>query len=599
MLNNVKKKAIAFSGGGIRSGATSAGVIDTLENNDILKDFNYVSTVSGGGYLYIPKYFGSIKTRLYNSKNNLNEFNKIRVSILSELIKKLILGLLIAACTFFYIFFIFILVRSIGMASENSVQNIIYTIIGAAIVPFYHAYKYKKDNTATALENLKLSTYLSVCLIFSTMVLFFTSHLSKNIDTTTRLLYSLSIIFFVTYTTITPKKPKNSPGIFVLRSFLNTHKTLRQLLIFLALLITAELLLGSLIKINNIEDLIKEAMKIISINSIYVKITIIFITMLISYFLPGIFLAKILSMVANDEKAFKKYKDSILALTKSINQPEKPNTALPTPIINLSAVMHGKVHPIYVVDEKIHTHLFDKKMVKYPITNAIRSSDLWSKPYSLMAISGAAIDHNTLSPGLLKLVASTLFTNLGLYVANPFSYQANDYHPIKKGYDFFCNWSNTENENTKKHIRISDGGHFENTGVFSLLSIEVDEIICFDASADSLKNKESLYTLIQKAREFLNISLEYIESSDCFDIYKIYYKNKYGILYYTHLNNQENEFKFLFEGMSSNFPNDSTMMQCYTTQLFDIYYHLGEKMVHNLVKIQASHVGRFGFINPR
>lgn len=44
------KIGLALSGGGIRSGAVSLGVLQTLQAADVLSEFEYVSTVSGGGY---------------------------------------------------------------------------------------------------------------------------------------------------------------------------------------------------------------------------------------------------------------------------------------------------------------------------------------------------------------------------------------------------------------------------------------------------------------------------------------------------------------------------------------------------------------------
>ena len=45
-----RKFGLALSGGGIRSGAVSLGVLQTLYASNTLSEFEYVSTVSGGGY---------------------------------------------------------------------------------------------------------------------------------------------------------------------------------------------------------------------------------------------------------------------------------------------------------------------------------------------------------------------------------------------------------------------------------------------------------------------------------------------------------------------------------------------------------------------
>src|SRR6476619_3900246 len=42
---------LALSGGGIRSATFSLGLVQALARRDLLKNFDYISMVSGGGYL--------------------------------------------------------------------------------------------------------------------------------------------------------------------------------------------------------------------------------------------------------------------------------------------------------------------------------------------------------------------------------------------------------------------------------------------------------------------------------------------------------------------------------------------------------------------
>src|SRR5436309_15838352 len=46
-----KRTALCFSGGGIRSATFGLGVLQGLAQRGLLKEFDYLSTVSGGGYL--------------------------------------------------------------------------------------------------------------------------------------------------------------------------------------------------------------------------------------------------------------------------------------------------------------------------------------------------------------------------------------------------------------------------------------------------------------------------------------------------------------------------------------------------------------------
>src|SRR6478752_6699627 len=57
-LDNIFKKlyaenltALCFSGGGIRSATFGLGIVQALAKHKLLNKFDYLSTVSGGGYL--------------------------------------------------------------------------------------------------------------------------------------------------------------------------------------------------------------------------------------------------------------------------------------------------------------------------------------------------------------------------------------------------------------------------------------------------------------------------------------------------------------------------------------------------------------------
>src|SRR5213083_3414872 len=52
-INNkpLKRSALCFSGGGIRSATFGLGILQGLARQGLLGEFDYLSTVSGGGYL--------------------------------------------------------------------------------------------------------------------------------------------------------------------------------------------------------------------------------------------------------------------------------------------------------------------------------------------------------------------------------------------------------------------------------------------------------------------------------------------------------------------------------------------------------------------
>ncbi|HEX6728643.1 MAG TPA: patatin-like phospholipase family protein, partial [Pyrinomonadaceae bacterium] len=50
-FHDVNQSALCLSGGGIRSGTFALGILQGLARHDLLKEFHYLSTVSGGGYI--------------------------------------------------------------------------------------------------------------------------------------------------------------------------------------------------------------------------------------------------------------------------------------------------------------------------------------------------------------------------------------------------------------------------------------------------------------------------------------------------------------------------------------------------------------------
>ena len=50
-LHEAELTALCFSGGGIRSATFGLGIVQSLAKHGLLSKFDYLSTVSGGGYL--------------------------------------------------------------------------------------------------------------------------------------------------------------------------------------------------------------------------------------------------------------------------------------------------------------------------------------------------------------------------------------------------------------------------------------------------------------------------------------------------------------------------------------------------------------------
>jgi hypothetical protein len=122
-----------------------------------------------------------------------------------------------------------------------------------------------------------------------------------------------------------------------------------------------------------------------------------------------------------------------------------------------------------------------------------------------VAISGAAANPNTGAGGsgptrkpLLSLLMSLLNVRLGYWVPHP--------NPAKSRFRIVASHfraayhelSSRGYEEHQKLLQISDGGHFENLGVYELVRRKVKLIICCDGSADPEFNFTDLQVLVRR-----------------------------------------------------------------------------------------------------
>lgn len=105
------------------------------------------------------------------------------------------------------------------------------------------------------------------------------------------------------------------------------------------------------------------------------------------------------------------------------------------------------------------------------------------KTWRLIATSGAALDtHPTRQSPIRNALLSVLNLGLGAWVINPsYRYTQRRWWP-----SYFLNFILALNQHTSraKWIRLSDGGHFENLGIYELIARECMEIIVVDAGHD-------------------------------------------------------------------------------------------------------------------
>jgi len=230
------------------------------------------------------------------------------------------------------------------------------------------------------------------------------------------------------------------------------------------------------------------------------------------------------------------------------------------------------------------------------------------------AISGAAASPNmgyyTMSSAVTILM--TLFNiRLGWWMGNP----------GKAGDDTFDLasplWSTrlfqTEamggTTDTKPYIYLSDGGHFENLGIYEMVLRRTRFILALDAGADPEFSFSDLGNAIHKIRVDMGIPIEFRgnpEKGRYCTIADIRYsavdgcdKDKDGLLVYIKPTLDETEpIDIKHYAIKHNaFPHETTVDQFYSESQFESYrslgFHMMETILHGGKKSDDSHINNF------
>lgn len=126
-----------------------------------------------------------------------------------------------------------------------------------------------------------------------------------------------------------------------------------------------------------------------------------------------------------------------------------------------------------------------------------------------MATSGAALSTNRgRSTTAAMAFLSTIFNmRLGRWAPNP---RARDWESSGPGFapiNLLLELFGYSNE-ARKFVHLSDGGHFDNTGVYELVRRRCRTIIAVDATADPYRQFEDLANLVRKCRVDFGVRIE-------------------------------------------------------------------------------------------
>lgn len=215
-----------------------------------------------------------------------------------------------------------------------------------------------------------------------------------------------------------------------------------------------------------------------------------------------------------------------------------------------------------------------------------------------MAISGAAASPHmgTLTSSRYMMLLTMLNIRLGYWVRRPHTYWA-EYWRFKPPFAclyFLRELTGRMTEHTAC-VNVSDGGHIENLGVYELLRRRCRTIIAIDGECDPLHHFDGLLKLVSMAWIDLGVRIEPDlrdlrpdVSGLCnahFIVTRIAYPGEQeGWLLYVKLSMTGNESEYLkeFRRAHPNFPHDSTAQQLFGEAQWEAYRALGEHVGRDL-----------------
>ncbi|MCK5718782.1 MAG: patatin-like phospholipase family protein [Thiomargarita sp.] len=206
-----------------------------------------------------------------------------------------------------------------------------------------------------------------------------------------------------------------------------------------------------------------------------------------------------------------------------------------------------------------------------------------------MAISGAAASPSmgTNSNALMGFYMILFNIRLNVWMPNPNPKYAGNRFILWPRYflkEFF-----PINKENNPQVNLSDGGHHENLGIYSLLKRRCKLIIASEATSDPEYKLNDLANLQRKARIDLGINIELdmtpLHPDKNGNVQKQYVKgiinypnDKDGVLFYikTSMTGTESEDLISYRRKNKTFPDETTANQFFNEAQFESYRKLGE-----------------------
>jgi Patatin-like phospholipase len=263
---------------------------------------------------------------------------------------------------------------------------------------------------------------------------------------------------------------------------------------------------------------------------------------------------------------------------------------------------------------------FSKKYVGSEVTGYRRTKkydDDRTRLATAMAISGAAASPQmgTSTNTALRALMTLLNVRLNRWMPNPNPKFIHTQKVIFWPYYFIKEILGRSKEDDGL-LNLSDGGHHENLGIYPLLKRRCRVIIASDASADPNFSMNDLANVVRKARIDLGVNIQFpelehslrldpetLQTQKCYAIGDISYPDKdpdaaKGTLIYIKSTITENEPEDLlaYRRKHPSFPDQTTADQFFDEAQFESYRKLGEK---SALKAFKTPFGNLCFSNEK
>ncbi len=590
---NIDAIGLALSGGGIRSATFSLGVVQVLANKGLLKEVDFLSTVSGGGYTgcFLTQRLGDgdasstvaaphgpdpepVRYLRQHARYLLVNNLKQQWSMVTATLAGMLLNWTAP------VFVILLLALLANLINSRLVINwllVLQTFGGLCVVAMV-AYgwtirqrKTKAVQIAGGLLGGLLATTATIgaCWALEQIVPSFLANIHENGGKAGGFGAALAVL------------AASVPGVIRFIPVLK-EPNVRKIVLKIALMIAGFLVpLLAIILFYVFRDIAKQEYFVLMVVEIALGIVSVF---LINVNLTGPHrlyrdgLAR--TFIQKTET------DTPNVLLKDIN----PQSTAPYHLINATLNIPSSSDSA-LVDRGCDFFVFSKKWTGSPAVGYQRTDQWQANNASIdlataMAVSGAAFSSRMGLGSMPTLVALLTILNvrLGFWIKRPGT----------SGFGipgFSCllrEMLGIQMSEKQKWLNLSDGGHIENLAVYELLRRRCKYIICVDGESDPDFTFQGLMTLVRHAQIDFGVRIESnldeirpdpttSNSKSHFRLCPIYYPEGVGLLLYIKLSVTGNESELIkrFRINNPDFPHQTTLDQFFDQEQFEAYRQLG------------------------